>query len=262
MTVFNSFPLIVNLSKKPRFQRNAVKVLLFVLTALMLNSCAEHETVIKQGKPPTEHNEANDDPQPGEWLNHPERLDTADACMRRLLDLIQYLDTETISRRYTFDKFEIPDHPIKTLAALDIKSSRTARAFRTNIGYELREKGINFAGKYSFVGVGMTGWGENRWIVDRTNGRAFEFPYRVNEIEFRKNSNLIIIRPRAKFLSELQQSVDPRDLCDERMAYDPEIDLRPAYLLWRNDSLLFLAGGDQQLPTTEEFWKSFFGSGY
>lgn len=142
-------------------------------------------------------------PKPGEWLNHISELDTTDSCIRMVINLVHYLDTEKLSRINTFDHYKLRDTFKGAYAALDIKSNKTARAFRTNIAYQLKESGVNFAGKYAFVGVGMTGYGENHWIVDRTNGRAYTFPYLTDDLEFRLNSNLITVRPKASFFGYL-----------------------------------------------------------
>jgi hypothetical protein len=240
-----------------------MRPLLLLLLIGILTGCIQHQPNKKTADGPSEPEVTRRHDtilQPVEWLRQHNELDTTDSCIRKVISLVHYLDTETLSRIYTFERYPVSDTITGTPAPLDIKSSRSAREFRTNIRLELEAHGVNFAGKYSLVGVGMTGWGENRWIVDRTNGKAYEFPYWAERIEFRKNSNLVILHPKKIFLDFLQSTGDPGEAC-----YYPQpthavlfADLRPAYLLWRNNKLTVLAPETPPL-VVNEFWKGYFG---
>ena len=111
----------------------------------------------------------------------------------------EYLDNETLSKEFTFDKYKSIYSEPKILKELDLNFSKTAREFRTNIGFQLGDK-VDFDGKYTIVGVGMTGWDGPTWIVDRTNGKAYEFPYQhyYFSLDYKKDSNLIIINSKEK----------------------------------------------------------------
>ena len=82
------------------------------------------------------------------------------------------LRDERLADSLTLDRF--PAKPIASdkFARLDPSSSRSARAFRTHLHAALDTTGINFAGAYTIISVGMTGWGDNHWIIDRARGGA------------------------------------------------------------------------------------------
>lgn len=70
-------------------------------------------------------------------------------------------------------------------------STKEAVMFRTAINEKLSQTGINFAGKYSLVYVGMTGWGQNYFLVDRTNGKAMSVLFSIDEIDTKSDSSLL-----------------------------------------------------------------------
>jgi hypothetical protein len=194
---------------------------------------------------------------PGEWMQRLDALDTSDECLRDIVRQVRYLQAETLAEHFTFDKYLVRDTLKRPSADLDISRSKTARAFRTKIRQELQEQGVNFAGKYSLVGVGMTGWGENRWIVDRTNGKAYNFPYLAESIQFRKDSRLIIVEPRDIILSKLKSTTEPHENCYFIYGKLRQMDLRPFYFEWKNDRLVLLGPKDIP-PPVNDFWRDYF----
>ena len=171
----------------------------------------------------------------------------------------EYLDNETLSKEFTFDKYKSIYSEPKILKELDLNFSKTAREFRTNIGFQLGDK-VDFDGKYTIVGVGMTGWDGPTWIVDRTNGKAYEFPYQhyYFSLDYKKDSNLIIINSKEKI----------KEMHDEQECFylnittkDEEIsgayDLVPHYLLWENNQFKYL-GPKEYTPAINYFWESYF----
>ena len=171
----------------------------------------------------------------------------------------EYLDNETLFQKFTFDKYKSIYSEPKTLKGLDLNFSKTAREFRTNIGFQLGDK-VDFDGKYTIVGVGMTGWDGPTWIVDRTNGKAYEFPYQhyYFSLDYKKDSNLIILNSKEK----IKEMHDMRECFylnittknDEILgAYD----LVPHYLLWENNQFKYL-GPEEYTPAINYFWESYF----
>ena len=183
-----------------------------------------------------------------------EEVDTK--CADAILAQNQYLENEKLSDKFTFEVYPINASFTAKPADLDINSSKYAREFRTKIRQGLETEGINFAGHYSIVSVGMTGWGENHYIVDRINGKAYTFPYYAGFIDFRKNSNLVVINPKQTLLNEIVGIENNNDRCSP--AYTGRIsiyftDLRPFYFLWENNKLKLLGPNDIKLPIND-FW--------
>jgi len=197
-------------------------------------------------------------PEPGKWMDQLDKLERKDECSLAILNQIDYLNKETFFEEFIFDNYKIIDE-LKTIPAdLDINSDRSAKKFRTMIRSELNEKGVNFAGHYSIVSVGMTGWGENYWIVDRNNGKAYPFPYISTFLDFKKNSNLIIMDSKNSIFSSMRETSDYRDNCTTigtMYLYFPNI--RPFYFLWQNDKLILLAPKTID-PPVNQFWKEWF----
>src|SRR3989338_1373005 len=171
----------------------------------------------------------------------------------------EYLDNETLSKEFTFDKYKSIYSEPKILKELDLNFSKTAREFRTNIGFQLGDK-VDFDGKYTIVGVGMTGWDGPTWIVDRTNGKAYEFPYQhyYFSLDYKKDSNLIIINSKEK-IKEMHDTHECFYL--NITTEDDEIlgayDLVPHYLLWENNQFKYL-GPKEYTPAINYFWESYF----
>lgn len=175
-------------------------------------------------------------------------------CLQKLADQREYLKNDTLAATETFEKYPTNNILQTTPADLDINSNKTAKNFRTVIREELASGGVNFAGSYSIVAIGMTGIGVNYFIVDRKTGHAYPFPYYVGStLEFKKDSNLIIMNPKSAIL----------DLTTGEGAQDPSgcyllnqehtIDLRSFYFLWK-DNQLVLIGPKDITPPLSTFW--------
>ena len=185
-------------------------------------------------------------------------LDSIDACTRAVSDQLRELRADTLSAHFTFDRYPARSARPRRPAPLDLSSLRSARTFRTKIGEALDTAGVNFAGHYSIVAVGMTGWGPNYWIVDRRTGRAFEFPYQATYLEFAERSTLVIMDSKEAIMRAVGQMADLRDGC-ANMGARRHMDLRPFYFRWTNDRLEQLAP-QGVTPPLNAFWKDYFGS--
>ena len=179
--------------------------------------------------------------------------EVSEECKAELKEQADYLKEEKFSAMYTFDKYKVPVETNLKPIDLDVTSSQSAKNFRTRIREELSLKGINFAGHYSLVGVGMTGAGVHYWIVDRTNGKAYELPYRPYHsdfIDFRKDSNLIILNPKESIRKLLNEQPVPGCYF---LNQDKNTDLRPFYFEWKDNALVLLDPKDIT-PPVSDFW--------
>jgi hypothetical protein len=195
----------------------------------------------------------------GEWFNHLDILDKNDPCSKKVLNQIEYLNNEKLYNQFTFDKYKIDTQLTKEPADLNINSNKTASLFRGSIQSELTKNGINFAGHYTIVSVGMTGWGEGYWIIDRINGQAYNFPYLATFIDFNKNSNLIVMNAKEAILNKIKKGYDDfHYLCDAvelgGIYYN---EIRPFYFLWQNNQLILL-GQEDIKPPINTFWEDYF----
>lgn len=213
--------------------------------------------VLKKGDT-TKENLQSSMPELGGWMNQLDKLNKKDECSLAILNQIDYLNKEKFFEEFTFDRYKITDG-LKTIPAnLDINSDRSAKEFRTMIRSELTEKGVNFAGHYSIVSVGMTGWGMNYWIVDRNNGKAYAFPYMPTFLDFKKDSNLIVMNSKDSIFSSMRATSDYRDNCGNTgTMYLSYTDARPFYFLWQNDKLILLAPKTID-PPVNQFWNGYF----
>ena len=171
----------------------------------------------------------------------------------------QYLENEKLSEKFTFEEYKIGNIFTTTPADLDINSNLFAREFRTMLRRGL-EEGVNFAGHYSIVSVGMTGWGDNYWIIDRSNGKAYTFPYIGYGLDFRKDSNLIILDSKSVITQAFEEIKPyggvcyPHGIGAQGIMYT---DLRPFYFLWDNNNLKLL-GPTEIKPPINKFWVEYF----
>jgi hypothetical protein len=194
---------------------------------------------------------------PGAWLANPERLESTDACTRAVRDQLRDLHGDTLSARFTFYRYPARSAQPRRPAPLDLSSLESARTFRTKIREALEVAGVNFAGHYAIVEVGMTGWGPNYWIVDRRTGRAFEFPYLATYLDFADSSTLVIMDSKEAIMRALGQMADYRDAC-ANMGARRHMELRPFYFRWASDRLEQLAPVGIS-PPLNAFWKDYFG---
>lgn len=172
------------------------------------------------------------------------------SCEQALAEQQKYLEGDTYAQQYTFEKYRTAPESNFQVYPLDPNSSRYASEFRTKLKDALNETGINFAGHYSLVSVGMTGWGQNYWIVDRTNGHAYEFPYYAASMEFEKDSSLIVMNSKDSIQALLAQQ--PEGSC-YFLNQQQVSDLRPFYFEWKNNTLTQLAPPTLQAPVNM-FW--------
>jgi len=181
-------------------------------------------------------------------------------CLEGYKKQKEYLDNETLSKEITFDKYKTSFFEPKSLADLDLDFSKTARTFRTAVGDQLYKYGVDFDGKYTITSVGMTGWDGPVWIVDRTNGRAYEFPYHHYgfSLKFQKDSNLIIVNSRED-LEEIHRTQECYYLNVETKdgEYLLGYDLITQYFLWEDNKLKYL-GPEEYKPSFNSFWDGYF----
>lgn len=171
-------------------------------------------------------------------------------CAKDLAAQKAYLEGEAYSSQYNFDNYPSINEMLFKPIRLDPNSSVYARQFRTKIDDQLNSTPANFDGRYSIVSVGMTGWGQNHWIVDRKTGRAYEFPYHAMSLESKKESNLIIMNSKENIWKLLGEN--PEAGC---YYYNQEkvTDFRPFYFKWENANLVLLAPTDIR-PAVNTFW--------
>lgn len=169
-------------------------------------------------------------------------------CLQAVADQRRAYDADPYAATETFGKYrvEVYNGP---LAPLNLKtSSKEAVHFRTNINDKLTEAGINFAGKYSLVSVGMTGWGSNYFLVDRTNGRGVIFPDNIILSDMRKDSALLIINPKD---AVLENQSNENIMCANTGTMDVFYpDLRPAYYVLEGDKFRVISQRSQK----NQFW--------
>jgi hypothetical protein len=177
-------------------------------------------------------------------------LAAEEECAKELAAQRNYLDREVYSSQYTFDKYPSPNEILLTPLKADPNSSVHARLFRTKLNEQLGNTPVNFDGRFSIVAVGMTGWGQNYWIIDRKTGHAYEFPYHAMSLDFKKESNLIIMNSKENIRKLLNEN--PEAGC---YYYNQEkvTDFRPFYFKWESSNLLLLAPTDIK-PTVNTFW--------
>lgn len=177
------------------------------------------------------------------------RPDPAQACADSLSAQQAYLAREPFGGEFVFEKYPAPPAPGSPPAPLDRNSSPMTREFTTRIREELDARGVNFAGRYSLVGVGMTGWGMNYWIVDRRNGRAVEFPFHATFLDFDARSSLIIMNHPDSIRSLLRENDGGCFFLNQENVTS----LRPFYFDWKNDTLALLAPRNLT-PPVNTFW--------
>lgn len=185
-------------------------------------------------------------------------------CASDIADQRNAIKNDPLAKIETFQAHKVTDIFQGTLADLDTTTNDIyIRTFRTRIQEELKNTGINFAGHYSLIQVGITGGPNNYYIVDRINGKADIFPYASFFLEFRKDSNLIIINPGGEILgimpSILSAKEDIWGYCNQMGSYYYLPDLRPFYVTWDNitntDTGSFYPLG-RHTPPINEFWSA------
>jgi hypothetical protein len=173
-------------------------------------------------------------------------------CITAILKQRAYLQMETFADVETFDKYPAEVYT-GVLQGLSPENDDQIMRFKTIIEDQLKENGINFAGKYTIVTVAMTGWGTSYVLVDRTNGNAFTLRFKPIYIDSRKDSNLLIINSKSQIIDNLN---NPNfDSCgsigDGETFY---CDARPFYFLMKDGYLDLIGPKDIFLPR-DKFWE-------
>lgn len=181
-------------------------------------------------------------------------------CADSLTAQNKYLEGEKLSEKYTFEKYPATLSPIQNLADLDVTSNKYAEMFRTTIRQDL-EKGIDFAGHYTMASIGLTGWPQSFLVVDRLNGKAYQFPYVAYELDFRRDSNLLIMDSKdviSKYLISMKDSYSSPCVNIKRFDIDTSdiTSLRPFYFLWEDNEFKLL-GPNEPKPSINYFWKDY-----
>jgi hypothetical protein len=222
---------------------------LTIATLLGLVACSEDQATkppVAEAQQPVAH-----------WVDTAERLDARDSCMAAVRRQLALLRDDTLSERIRPGDYPA-ELPLRSPPApLDVSSLRSAREFRTKLGAALETAGVNFSGHYSIVEVGMTGWGPNYWIVDRRNGRAYEFPYKAVYMDFAPESRLIVMDSKSRIMSALRNMAEPQESC-ALMGARRHSELRPFHFQWRNNRLEQVAPASPAAPINE-FWSEYFG---
>ncbi len=161
---------------------------------------------------------------------------------------------DKLSTTETFEKYKVPVYTGK-LADLNLKtSSEDAKMFRTWINAKIGAEGINFAGHYSMVYVGMTGWGDNYFLVDRITGKGIPVPFLIGYIKTQPNTSLLVINSKYQVYSD---NYDPDFACEKSVTgnyTESDSDLRPYYYNWNGSEFIQLGNPASINP----FWKSNF----
>jgi hypothetical protein len=193
------------------------------------------------------------------WVDTLKIVDKNDTCGMKVLAQLKMLREETSDQEFTFEKFAVSHEEVANPAPIDLRTSRSAREFKTKLTESVTAAGINFAGHYTIGEVGMTGWGRNYWIVDRRNGRTYEFPFKPHHLDFRPDSRLVIMDSKESIMNEMRSTEDWRFMCAYRNLGTPSFyyDLFPVYLEWKNNEWKVLAPKNST-PLKNVFWKEYF----
>ena len=175
-------------------------------------------------------------------------------CARKVAALKAALASDRLSETETFNRHRVKQTLRGTPADVDLESNRFAQLFRTRLRQELAQHGVNFAGVYSLVSVGMTGWGDNWYIVDRRDGKVTLFPYHASFLDFRKDSNLIVMNSK----EEIEKAMRAQDVDCYFLNQEEFTSLRSFYFLWEEGQLR-LIGPPQPQPPANRFWSEYLG---
>lgn len=246
----------IDFNKKISWPVAMTSIILLLLFVIILFGCSDK----KSNSTDYQNNQYMADNQEeslGLWMKDFEITHPDDECANKVATQITYLKNEKLSDVYTFDKYKITDIQTTNLADLNVYSSKYTNYFRGSIRRNMEPEGVNFAGHYSLVNVGMTGWGNNYFIIDRKTGNAYIFPYKPYSLEFKPDSNLLIMDSKESIWAGLEETSDfSPDSCIRIynwLGAPIFYDLRPIYFLWQNNKLIQLDPKDIK-PTKNIFW--------
>jgi hypothetical protein len=190
----------------------------------------------------------------GDSEEGPTRPDPVTAeCRREMAAQLESISRDMLDAQETFTKHPAEEELSGPPAEVDLDSSRYARAFRTKLREEVAAKGVNFAGAYSLVSVGMTGWGDNWYIVDRRTGAVTLFPYYAAALDFRESSNLLVMNPK----HAIRELLHEQDVDCHFLNHRHELtSLRSFYFLWKDGQLVRLGPTDID-PPRNHFWDEY-----
>lgn len=166
------------------------------------------------------------------------------------------LKNDPLAGRETFGKYPASGQLQGTPGSLAATSSVYVEMFRGALKAALATTPVNFAGHYSIVSVGLTGWGKNYYIIDRATGAAYPFPYEATFLDFNKDSDLILMNSEHDILNFIQQN-GAGSCMSTGVAGTYYTDARPFYLLWQNNQLEVLGPRGTQ-PPINPFWSEYF----
>ncbi len=188
----------------------------------------------------------------------PATNDTAAAmaeCERKIAAQKDALASDRLAGSETFARHPATESLHGRPADLDVSSNRYAREFRTRLREEIAKHGVNFAGAYSLVSVGMTGWGDNWYIVDRRKGTVTLFPYFAAFLDFRKDSALIVMNPK----HAIENAMTEHDVDCFFLNQQECTSLRSFYFVWDKGRLVLL-GPKNIEPPRNRFWDEYLGA--
>jgi hypothetical protein len=186
---------------------------------------------------------------------HSTHAEAQDSCSRMIARQREHLRRDTVDENRVFAMYTVQPTRLERRAPLDVTSLRSARTFRTKLRESLDTTDVNFAGYFSIVSVPMTGWGPNYWVVDRRNGRAFEFPFRATYLAFRRSSSLLVMDPKDS-IEAAKRGYPPEHAC-ANFGQGRLSELRPFYFVWNGRRFRQIAPTDT--APRNSFWRDYFG---
>ncbi|MCB1215415.1 MAG: hypothetical protein KDK66_08065 [Deltaproteobacteria bacterium] len=169
-------------------------------------------------------------------------------CFKELKAQQKSIKKDSLAKSENFEKYPVQKILKTPPLKINVKSNPFAKEFRTILHQEVKEKGINFAGRYSLVELAMTGWGKSHFIIDGKNGQVYLFPYYAVSLDFRKDSHLIVMNPKS-FLKTITSCLP--------MGQQEAYNLRSFYFLWK-DNQLTLIGPKDISPPANQMWTEYF----
>jgi hypothetical protein len=178
-------------------------------------------------------------------------------CRTAILMQRAYLQTEVLSKTETFDKYKIENVYKGKLRAFNPESNDVLAEFVTTINNQIKNKGVDFAGKYTIFEVGMTGLGTSYGMIDRTNGNGYYFMFKPTFLSHVSTSTLLIGNSKNMIIDFANSMDNVTDMCssigDGSNFYT---DARPFYLTMENDEIKYIGPDDAQ-PPMDLLWREY-----